>query len=906
MTVGVGSIHSFRVAARSHRRFWAELRGSCALFSAAIWISGSALAHPVINDPVAYWGFDDADGVLSNQVTSSPYHDASVLFGHPVSGVVEGAAGLVGNALLLDGTSALRLPYHQDNLGTSFTISLWYWQLTNDTRQCVYQTRDNFTATYEAVSGTNDLFASYVGQELAGSITTGPREWIHLVHTFSTASNIVTLSVYSNGVLKLSKNSSSNNMFSANQVRGLHVGAFRSATGPADGRCFKGMIDELSLWKRALSAEDVLALYQRSAGGQKLAFTPVPRPSISLAGKTHEFALSVADGLPEGLFANGWLLNGIQDPAYPYSVSDTAGDADAALGRVPDTGGHADGPFDAQVADVKWRVPLTTAMRQLGQGDLTAEAWFRTTAVTNSLNILLGNWADSYNGVINLQLENDGGIRLYLKNTAGTVNSLWLPTATNNTARDGKWHHLAGIRRDTTMLLYLDGKEMGSMSSTVGSYTLGGSYYYLGRDSRGSAYGAFNGEIGQARLWTRALSSNEVAAVAAYGRPGVGVVTNSGLLAEYALYAPFNAVSSSPGYRIALAPPQLKQLPLTNFTCEAVFRTTDTGRGILMGSYTNDIAGAISLELHNGNNVRLWQNNAAGTVLDVNVSADSLGINTRDGAWHRLAAVRQNGKVYLHVDGRQLTAVNDALGPYTLRSAFLDLGRDERAGTLPLKGDLGHARIWNRALSTDEVAGLAASNAVPSDGLIAQYAPMQTNSLHTAGFQGNRFLRSFTTVTNTATLVFTDLPRHEKIGIGLLLAQLDSLAPLANNDHFEIRVDGAEVLSVGLGPGQGSEPQINTDAFRLFGGAADAQLFKNTMAVGGTDLFFCGTIYGDFKDHVYDLSSLEALQSVAHANSTLVLEFLGVQNRTAETGCFGIDQIELTVYPLRGTLIRLH
>ena len=329
--------------------------GRGAALAVALLAAGPAMAQAVVDDPLAYWSFDDAGGVLSNQVLSSPYHDASVLFGQPAAGVIDGASGIVGNALVLDGASALRLPYHQDNLGTSFTISLWYWQLTNDTRQCVYQTRDNFTATYEAVSGTNDLFASYVGQELAGSITTGPREWIHLVHTFSTASNIVTLSVYSNGVLKLTKNSSSNNMFSANQVRGLHVGAFRSATGPADGRCFKGMIDEVALWKRALSAAEVEAVYQRGAGGQKLAFTPMALPAISLAGKTHSFALSVAGGLPEGLLANGWLLSGIQDPAYPFTAVDTAGDADAALGRVPDTGGHA--AADAGRSDCRGVVP---------------------------------------------------------------------------------------------------------------------------------------------------------------------------------------------------------------------------------------------------------------------------------------------------------------------------------------------------------------------------------------------------------------------------------------------------------------------------------------------------------------------------------------------------------------------
>ena len=95
------------------------------------------------------------------------------------------------------------------------------------------------------------------------------------------------------------------------------------------------------------------------------------------------------------------------------------------------------------------------------------------------------------------------------------------------------------------------------------------------------------------------------------------------------------------------------------------------------------------------------------------------------------------------------------------------------------------------------------------------------------------------------------------------------------------------------------------NSFRLFGAPADAQLFKNTMTVGGADLFFCGTDYGDYKDHVYDLSALEALQTIPHTGSTLVLEFLGIQNSAGENECFGIDQIELTVYPLLGTMIRV-
>lgn len=860
-------------------------------------------AWGAIDDPLAYWSFDDAGSVLSNQVTSSPYHDASVLFGTPVSGVADGAAGLVGNALLLGGTCGIRLPYHQDNLGTSFTLSLWYWQQTNDTRQCVYQTRDNYDLTYEAQAGANSTFASYVGQEWAGNLTTGQKEWIHLVHTVATVGNTTTLSVYTNGVLKLTKAVSSNNVFNVNQVRGLHVGAYRSATGPADGRCFKGMIDELALWSRALSSNEVLAVYQRGAGGQKLEFTPVAQPVISLEGKQRSFSLQVAGGLPDGMFTSGWLLNAIQDPAYPYAVADTAGDVDTANGFVPDTAGNAAGPFNALIADVKWRVPLTAALRQLSQNDYTVETWFRTTVQMRGT--LMGNHSDAApNGVINLELYGTNNVRLYQRNGSAAITDMNLPVTNINT-RNGLWHHLAGVRRDSTMSLYLDGKEVGSTNTPLGAYALAGDDFYLGRDQRTSV--AFNGEQGHARMWTRALSASELAGLAAFGIPGFGAVTNTGLLAEYALYNPFYA--SRPdlylsGYRISMTPPQLKQITMTNLTCEAVFRTTRKDFGILMGNWSNYVFSSMNLQLEGTNTVKFYLRNTAGAT--ASLSLEPAGVNTRDGQWHRLAGVRRDNTMALYLDGRLVGSAGETLGAYLLGGDYYYLGRDGRNATDGVfVGDIAHARIWSRALSTNELAGLAASNAVPSDGLVAQYAPMLTNSLHTGGFLGSRFLRSFTTATNTATLVFTGLPRHKQVGVALLLAQLDSLDPNLENDHFEIRVDGAEVLSVGLGPNQGSEPQVKTNAFRLFGAAADAQLFKNTMTVGGTDLFFCGTAWADYKDHVYDLSSLAALQAVPHTGDTLVLELRGVQNMTGENEGFGIDQIELTVYPLRGTLISL-
>ena len=81
-------------------------------------------------------------------------------------------------------------------------------------------------------------------------------------------------------------------------------------------------------------------------------------------------------------------------------------------------------------------------------------------------------------------------------------------------------------------------------------------------------------------------------------------------------------------------------------------------------------------------------------------------------------------------------------------------------------------------------------------------------------------------------------------------------------------------------------------------------MFKSTLTCGD-DLFFCGTAWSDYRDHVYDLALLEPLQSIPHTADTLLVEIIGVQNGLPESASFGFDRFELTVYPRRGTMILL-
>lgn len=178
-----------------------------------------------------------------------------------------------------------------------------------------------------------------------------------------------------------------------------------------------------------------------------------------------------------------------------------------------------------------------------------------------------------------------------------------------------------------------------------------------------------------------------------------------------------------PGLHTELAPP-LRQITRGDFTIETWFRTTKAGRNLLLGNFAAGGLAALNLELHTENRVRVYVQPPAGEgrTVDLNIPADSLGINTRDGQWHHLAGVRREGTVHLFLDGRLAGSREDTAGGFDLHGELYYLGRDTRTGSTILDGDLDQVRLWNRALSDAEVARQAAGGTVDSEGLLAHYA----------------------------------------------------------------------------------------------------------------------------------------------------------------------------------------
>jgi len=476
-----------------------------AVAAMVLWAAVVPAQAQVIDDPIAYWTFENGASGLVNQAVSGPYHDATVLSGEPAFGLASGEAGLVGNALVLDGASALRLPYHQDSLGQSFTISLWYWQSTNDTRMTVYQTKDTWNISCEA-TGNNSVFRNYVGESDAGAIQTGLKEWVHLVHAFATEAGNTTLKVYTNGVLASTKSVPSASVFELRQIRALYLGSYRDI-----GRYFKGMIDEIGLWNRTLSDQEVAALRQRGLAGSPLSVASNAWPRIELGSSQRSVTLN-AEAQTPGVYQDGWLREEVLKSPYAFHLPDKAA-------RQDDTAGNSGGPFHAEALGSKYRVPMTSALSQLTAGDFTLETRFRVTE--GGRGIFMGNYSNNVINAVNLELAADNRVRLYVQPPSGETKCDLFASAGAVNLRAGAWHHLAGLRRSDVFYLYLDGVKIGQANDVAGAFSLGGPCYYLKNDSRSDAT-RFLGDMQNTRLWTRALTTNELFSLAAGALPGGG------------------------------------------------------------------------------------------------------------------------------------------------------------------------------------------------------------------------------------------------------------------------------------------------------------------------------------------------------------------------------------------------
>lgn len=236
---------------------------------------GAGVAGAVIADgPLVYWRLSESSGPL---VTASGSLAAT---GQVVNGTTLGQDGPRPPAWpgFESGNTAARFDGVNDKIDVpanpafnppSFTIEAWAKPaVVGGTLRSVVTCRDSSpTRGFAIYSGEDGRWQFWLGNGATWTVVTGPtvvaETWAHVVGTYESATQSMRLFV--NGV----ETATTTSAYSQNIVRPLRIGAGRTET--AGDYFFHGEIDEVALFDRALSADEIgarAALAATGTGGE--------------------------------------------------------------------------------------------------------------------------------------------------------------------------------------------------------------------------------------------------------------------------------------------------------------------------------------------------------------------------------------------------------------------------------------------------------------------------------------------------------------------------------------------------------------------------------------------------------------------------------------------------------------
>lgn len=375
-------------------------------------------------------------------------------------------------------------------------------------------------------------------------------QWTHLAGVYDGQRWLL----YTNGVLAATKTSAKGSVpVNADWAIG--------ARGGGGERYFKGAIDDVQLYARALSVEEIRALpggpglnppvlerapvdalavvgqsatfsvvasgdaplsYQWLKDGQPMSDTPLvtgsgaatlqfSRVTLADAGAYSVVITNPAGsitGAPAQLTVDNarlahWALNGNgEDLETNHYVGELRGPLTTVLGRVGLAAGLAAGAYI--------HVPNATELNW--EGPITMAAWIKPAQLSGTQNILAHGYATNPPAEVFLRLQS-GVLQ------AGSWDGVTVLAvgATLPPEQLGRWTHLAGVYDGRQWLLYTNGVLAAAKNAAKGSVLVNADWAIGARGGGGERY--FKGTIDEVQLYARALSAEEIRALP--GAPGV-------------------------------------------------------------------------------------------------------------------------------------------------------------------------------------------------------------------------------------------------------------------------------------------------------------------------------------------------------------------------------------------------
>lgn len=257
-------------------------------------LAGAVIVQPstLTNQLIGYWKFDDGAGTAAAESTG--LSQAGQLFNFPSSNS-EWVSGIIGGALNFS-----------DPTNQNYAIAPNYAKPTNTMSVSVWVWADSVQPGWSSIaknwgdSTPGQFHLGLIGGVLQNQMTDGGGNgytaldtaplplmaWQHIVFT----ADGVRMRLYRNGV-QVAQSATYNGALFTPPMAGLGIGVKTDNSGnvPSTGApgYWNGKLDDLGIWGRALSADEIFGLYQNGLAGkgiaQASAVTPVTL-SVTLSG----------------------------------------------------------------------------------------------------------------------------------------------------------------------------------------------------------------------------------------------------------------------------------------------------------------------------------------------------------------------------------------------------------------------------------------------------------------------------------------------------------------------------------------------------------------------------------------------------------------------------------------------
>ncbi len=402
-----------------------------------------------------------------------------------------------GNHVLISNTPAINV-----GAGAGLSVEIWYNSMTPTMPLVEWNSGMGTQGVHLAHSftrGPNYLEANFVDTHGQSHVMSSPSlpvvfgQWRHVAISYDKTSGAALMLV--DGALVTQTNLGS---FTPRTTGNLYLGYRPPGNYPGSGARLNGLMDEVAVYQRALSAEELRCLMRAGVAGK----LPPPNDCVFPTDSMVSWWRGESNAL-DSISSNHGNF-GIISQAY--------------------TNGQVGLAFATDLRRYI-SIPAAPSMNVGAGAGFTVEGWINPAAPPQNFGNVFG-----WRGIINptrrsgVSLEHNvigaGSLRVNLISTNGPDRFF---TAPSGTVKTGQWQHVALSydRASGSAALYVNGAQVSS--TNFGSYTPDTTgNFYLGSGPSG---GYFIGGLDEFAVHKRALSPLEIAAIA---RATNGRCTGSG------------------------------------------------------------------------------------------------------------------------------------------------------------------------------------------------------------------------------------------------------------------------------------------------------------------------------------------------------------------------------------------